>query len=101
MPRCWDHDEKGDCCSDDDHCDGLDNGHCNGHFDVDTVPHKHPCHKKQCNSIQSMKSLSQASKIDDLQGVCQGAFEDCYNECQSCVEDCDECALKLSFGGSR
>ena len=60
MPRCWDQAVDVDCCSDNDHCDGLDDGHCNGHFDVDTVPHRHPCHKNihKANSIQSMKSLS-------------------------------------------
>ena len=62
MPHCWDRDNDQDCCSDNDHCDGLDDLHCNGHFDVDTVPHRHPCHKKhfdhKCNSIKSMKSLS-------------------------------------------
>lgn len=38
---CCSHDIKGDCCSDLNHCDGLDEGHCNGH---DLIQHKHPCH---------------------------------------------------------
>ena len=54
-PQCWDLEDDGDCCSDMDHCDGLDDGHCNGHFEVDEASHRHPCHKKnfdhKCNSI--------------------------------------------------
>lgn len=36
------HHENGSCCSDFDHCDGLEGGHCNGHDDFEQ--HRHPCH---------------------------------------------------------
>lgn len=63
--RCCDHLDKGYCCSDLDHCDGLSGGHCNGHSDFE-AKHRHPCHNAECD----LKSLN----------------NDCMEECQSCVE---------------
>ena len=76
--RCCDHEDNGSCCSDDNHCDGLSGGHCNGHEDLE-ARHFHPCHDLECN----MKSLG---------------GDDCDAECQSCVDQCESCQLDVSFG---
>ena len=103
---CCDHEDNGDCCSDIDHCDGLDSGHCNGHIEVEEVSHKHPCHKKNFDhnrrhSIKSMKSLSEVGRNPFLQSLDMDGLKSCNDECQSCIDDCDSCVLKLSFGDGR
>ena len=65
---------NGSCCSDEDHCDGVDGGHCNGHSIVIKKP-KHPCHK------------------------CDRDMGECEHSCQSCKDECDTCKLSLSFLG--
>ena len=106
------------CCSFIEHCDGIDEGHCNV---VDHQPdfkqelfggrnHRHPCHEKfshhHCHSNHSMKSLS--PRRGDIH-YCESCSDDqphlghnsCKEECASCVDDCDSCALDVSFGGNK
>ena len=58
---CCDHSARGSCCSDENHCDGMEEGHCNGHEVPVNYSNATGKEKQDCETCQLSFSFYQKS----------------------------------------